>query len=65
MTSASCTTQNRIDKKETTLHLRGKFVKYLYQSQYNHSQERIPPQVLSHVIRFTQYRYLYFFYAYH
>ena len=34
--------------------------------KYNHgsfSQERIPPQVLSHVIRFTQYRYLYFFYA--
>ena len=24
------------------------------------SQERIPSQVLSHVIRFTQYRYLYF-----
>ena len=36
MTSASYTTQNRIDKKETTLHLRGKFVKYLYQSQYKH-----------------------------
>ena len=34
----------------------------LRQGNSIYSQERIPPQVLSHVIRFTQYRYLYFFY---
>ena len=57
----SLSTKSMIKTKDKATFIPATHPKVSKRSRKVHSQERILPQVLSHVIRFTQYRYLYFF----